>query len=472
VSAEPERFDLIVVGAGPAGQKAAVQGAKAGQRVLVVDRDAAAGGECVRRGTIPSKTLRESAVSLASLRDRCGGVLDAEMPPDLKVEALMRRKRAVLASQERSIEDQLARNGIARWRGHARFLSASEVEVREPRGAARRVRARTIVIATGSRPRTPPEIPVDHEHVLDSDSILSLLYLPRSLTVLGSGVIASEFASIFGALGVEVTVVDRNPRPLGFLDPELTERFVAAFERHGGRFRGGCEVESVRWDGVASVVTRLATGEVLRSEKCLCALGRVANVELLGLAAAGLETTPRGLIEVDEHCRTAVPGIYAVGDVIGPPALAATAVEQGRRAVRHALGLEVAEGQDIVPTGIYTIPEMASVGLTEAQALERHGDVLVGRAPFAEFARGQIAGDTSGLLKLVAAPDGRRLLGAHIVGEGATELVHVAQMAMLGGVEIETLVDTIFNFPTLAEAYRVAALDVLARRAQRVSRAA
>jgi NAD(P) transhydrogenase len=306
--------------------------------------------------------------------------------------------------------------------------------------------------------------------VLDSDSILSLIYLPRSLTVLGGGVIACEFASLFAALGVEVTMVDSNARPLSFLDPELTARFLAVFERLGGRFLPGQKLESVAWDGGSAVVTRLLGGASLRSEKCLCALGRVANVAGLDLAAAGIALSPRGHVPVDGELRTCVPHIYAAGDVIGPPALAATAMEQGRRAVRAALGLCLHGSGEHVPIGIYTIPEIASVGLSEAEAVQKHGGALVGRARFEELARAHINGETEGLLKLVAAPDGL-VLGAQIVGEGATELVHVAQMALAGKLTLDAFVDNVFNFPTLAEAYRVAALDAQARRVQQAAAA-
>jgi NAD(P) transhydrogenase len=305
-------------------------------------------------------------------------------------------------------------------------------------------------------------VPVDHEHVLDSDSILSLIYLPQSLVVLGAGVIACEFASIFAALGVKVTLVDAGQRPLAFLAPQLTQVYVAAFEAMGGRFVAQQKTRSVRWDGSA-VVTECEGGEVLRSEKLLCALGRVANVQDLGLEAAGIALTPRGHVQVDAHLRTTCAHVYAAGDVIGPPALAATAVDQGRRAMRHALGLPLDDAGECVPVGIYTIPEIASVGLTEEQAVKQFGAAHVGRARFEEVARAQINGQTMGLLELVAEPSGR-VVGAHIVGEGAIELVHVAQMALIGRLTLEAFVDHVFNFPTMAEAYRVAALDAVARR--------
>lgn len=456
-----KQVDLLVLGAGPAGHKAAIQAAKAGKRVLIVDRDPSAGGECVQRGTIPSKTLRESACYLLGLRARSEGVIEVSVPAQTKVASLMRRLRAVRASHERYLDQQLDRNGIERLHGRARFSSPQEVEIRGLDRSTTRVRATHVVIATGSRPRQPANVPIDHEHVLDSDSILALIYLPETLTVLGAGVIACEFASIFAALGVKVTMVDAGPRPLAFLDAELTSRYQAAFERSGGVFLPGKKVERVEWDGSA-VVTHLVGGGELRAEKLLCAQGRIANVEGLGLEQAGIALSPRGHIPVDANLRTVVPHIYAAGDVVGPPALAATAVEQGRRAVRHALGLPLHDASELVPIGIYTIPEIASVGLNEEEARARFGAAFVGRARFDELARAHINGQTDGLLKLVADPQGR-VVGAQIVGEAAIELVHVAQMALVGGLTLETLVDQVFNFPTMAEAYRVAALDAQAQ---------
>jgi NAD(P) transhydrogenase len=458
MNAPPEsRFDVLVLGAGPAGHKAAVQAAKAGKRVLIVDREPAAGGECVQRGTIPSKTLRESAAYLSGLRARSEDMLDLALPPQTRVAHLMRRLRAVRTAHERYLTAQLDRNGIVRWHGKARFRSSERVEVVMPDRSRRTAIAPIVVLATGSRPRTPENVPVDHEHVLDSDSILSLVYLPESLCVLGSGVIASEFASLFAALGVRVTMVDASPRPLAFVDPELIEQFSKAYQRSGGRFLGSRKIESAQWDG-RDVVTRLAGGEEVRAEKCLCALGRIANVAGLDIQAAGIQLTPRGHVAVDANMLTSAPNVYAAGDVVGPPALAATAIDQGRRAVRHALGLPLHSLGEFVPSGIYTIPEIASVGLDEAQAIAKHGTAHVGRARFDELARAHINGQTEGLLKLIASPDGH-LLGAQVVGEHATELIHVAQMALAGHLTLDAFIDNLFNFPTLAEAYRVAALD-------------
>lgn len=454
-----ERFDLIVIGSGPAGQKAAIQAVKAGRRVALVEREAAVGGNCVHRGTIPSKTLRDAALR-ATARPVDGG----EIAPDIEVRSLTSRLEHVVRAHAGYMERQLRRNDVVSLHGRARFLSPHEVLLRALDGSTRTLTADLIVIATGSRPRAPHDVPIDHENVLDSDSILSMIYLPRSLTVLGGGVIASEYASIFARLGVRVTMIDAAPRPLRFVDGELVERFLGGFTANGGRFLGGHRPVEVAWDGLSAVRTELDDGTEIRTEKMLVALGRAANVEDLDLPAAGLAVDERSLLPVDQHCRTSVPHIYAVGDVIGPPALASSSMEQGRRAVCHALGLEPGHPPELSPIGIYTIPEIATVGLDESEALQRHGSVVVGRARFDEVARGQIGGVTDGLLKLVADGSGRKLVGAHIVGEGATELIHVAQMALLAGFEVDAFIENIFNFPTLAEAYRVAALDIAEQR--------
>lgn len=460
------RFDLVVIGSGPAGHKAALEASQAGQRVLLVDRDATPGGECVHRGTIPSKTLRESALYLAGLKQRAAGIASSEVGAETKVQNLMKRLGHVQHAHENFMRGQIQRHGIEFQRGRARFVGQHELELTLPGGGKQRISGERFVIATGSRPRQPAEMSIDHERILDSDSILSLIYLPESLTVLGAGVIASEFATIFQALGVRVTMLDKSPRPLSFLDAEITDRFVKAFESLGGTWLPGRKPVGCRADGLAGTLTTLDDGSTLASEKTLVALGRTASVNGLGLDAVGLATNERGYIPVDAHLCTKVAHIYAAGDVIGPPALAASSMEQGRRAARHAFGLPLGTTSDTIPSGIYTIPEMSCIGLSEDEATRRLGRALVGRAYFAELARGQISGDVEGMLKLVAEPGTGRVLGAQIIGEGSTELIHLAQLAMVGGMTVDTFVDNVFNFPTLAEAYRVAALECLAQRAQ------
>ncbi|MDO8357334.1 MAG: Si-specific NAD(P)(+) transhydrogenase [Nitrospirota bacterium] len=460
-------FDIVVIGSGPAGQKAAIQGAKAGKRVAVIEREPGVGGGCVYRGTIPSKTLRESALQLDRSK-RSSTTLDVRMPPNILVASLMRRVDEVVTAHGVYMEKQLKRNGISFFHGRVKFCSATLLEMLSVDGVKQLFTADTIVIATGSRPRAPVEIPIDHEHILDSDSILSMIYLPRSLTVLGGGVVASEYASIFAALGVQVTIIDRADRPLQFLDAELVKMFVQSFEQQGGRYCAGQAIKDVRWDGISQVVTTLQDGQVITSDKMLVAMGRQPNLEDLNLSATGLPLTERGTLSVNEHCQTALPHIYGVGDLLGPPGLASTAMEQGRRAVCHALGLPEGRSSDI-PVGIYTIPEMASIGLDEAAARARYREVLIGRARFDEIARGQISGMSNGLMKLVADPTGVYLLGVQIIGEGATELIHVGQIALQHAATIDSFVENIFNFPTLAEGYRIAALDIAGQRQKRLT---
>ena len=459
-----DKFDLVVIGGGPAGHKASIQAAKVGQSVLLIDRQKAVGGECVHRGTIPSKTLRETAVGMRNISRLAPNLFGKGLAGDMKVESLMRSLDSVRDAHAEFMGEQLDRNGIVRWRGRAKLVSDHEIVVRGPDRSERSVYAERILIATGSRPRCPDNIPVDHEHILDSDSILSLIYLPQSMTVIGSGVIACEFATIFAALGVQVTMIDRFERPLGFMDAELVERFLTSFKQMGGTFLEKRTIESVEWDGLSSVATHLESGEKICSEKMFVAAGRIACVKDLGLEHTNVELSKRGTIIVDEYCQTATPHIYAAGDAIGPPALAAASMEQGRRAVLHAFDLPVPPNAGCLPIGIYTIPEMASVGQTEEQAIAENGSAIVGRSSFAELARGQICGDTEGLLKLVADPSGTKLVGAHIIGHGATELIHVAQMAIMSGAGIDSFVDSIFNFPTMAEGYRVAAIKIVQAR--------
>jgi len=457
--AAEDRFDVVVIGSGPGGQKAAIQGAKAGRRVAIIERGREVGGACVYTGTIPSKTLREAAHTLLAVK-RSARFLECKMQPNAEVATLMTRLDEVLRAHAHFIADFFAGNGVTVVPGRGRLIDAHTVEVQAVRGAVRRLSADIIVLAPGSRPRNPPEVRVDHESILDSDSILSMLYLPKSLTVLGGGVIATEYASIFSLLGVKVTMVDRGPRPLGFLDPELVDRFLEHFTANGGRWMGGSKLQSVEVSRLGEVVTTLEGGETVVSEKMLCALGRSANVETLGLAEVGVLQGKYGVIAVDQHYRTSVSNIYAVGDAIGPPSLGSTSMEQGRRAMCHALGIEIGAAWEVVPLGIYAVPELASVGLTEAQVRERFGGAIVGRADFSEVARAHIAGNQNGMLKLVTGPEGGKLLGVHVVAEGATDLVHVGEMALLNGNDVSVFLENIFNFPTLGEAYRIAALNL------------
>jgi len=456
-------YDVLVIGSGPAGQKSAIQAAKSGQRVAIIERDSLFGGACVHRGTIPSKTLRENALRVKNMRQNAA-LADFELNEEAEMVTLFDRLDDVLRSHDRYMRKQIDRNDIDRVHGHASFVDKNTVKITKTGGKTSDLTVKTIIIAAGSYPRTPDNIPIDHEHIFDSDSILSMLYLPSSLTVLGGGVIASEYASVFQALGVKVTMIDRYPTPLGFLDEDMTNTFVNAFETMGGTWMGKQNVTKVHWDGVSDVITECEDGTVVKSQKLLCAAGRLANVKGLNIENSGLSLNERGLISVDDNLCTTVDNIYAAGDVIGPPSLASASMEQGRRAACNALGVELGDMSQLLPAGIYSIPELSSVGLTEKQAQEKHGNVLVGKAKFAEVARGQISGNTEGLLKIVADAAGKKILGVMLVGEGSTEVVHIGHMAMLCDADVDIFVESTFNFPTLAEAYRIAALEILAQR--------
>jgi NAD(P) transhydrogenase len=456
-------YDVLVIGSGPAGQKSAIQAAKANQRVAIVELDSLFGGACVHRGTIPSKTLRENALRIKNMRQNAA-LADFTLGEDTEMVTLIDRLDEVLKSHDKYMRKQMDRNKVERIHGRASFIDNQTIRITKVGGDIADVCAKIIIIAAGSYPRTPDNIPIDHEHIFDSDSILSMLYLPSSLTVLGGGVIASEYATIFQALGVKVTMIDRYPTPLGFLDSDMTDTFAKAFTNMGGTWMGSQNVDKVYWDGISEVITECVDGTVIRSQKLLCAAGRLANVKGLHLENAGLALNNKGLISVDENLRTNVANIYAAGDVIGPPSLASGSMEQGRRAACNALGIPTGMMGQLIPAGIYSIPELSSVGLTEKQAREQYGDVIVGIASFAEVARGQISGNTEGMLKIVADPQGKKILGVMLVGEGSTEVVHIGHMAMLCDADVDIFVESTFNFPTLAEAYRIAALEILAKR--------
>lgn len=463
-----DQYDVVVIGSGPAGQKAAVQAAKLNQKVALIERDRYLGGACVHRGTIPSKTLRENAMRISHLRANAKlSQSNFALTDNFEMNILIDRLDEVLKAHDQYMEKQIARNHIERIHGRAAFIDEHTLEVTVHRQAPRILRSEKIIIATGSYPRTPDHIPIDHEHIFDSDSILSMLYLPKSLVVLGGGVIASEYASIFQALDVKVTMIDKYPTPLGFMDSDLTDKFVHAFETTGGTWLGSSNVTRAYWDG-QSVITEIEGHAPIKSEKLLCAAGRLANVDGLGLDKAGLELNERGLISVNGDLQTKVPSIFAAGDVIGPPALASTSMEQGRRASANALGKPMGDMCDLIPTGIYGIPELSAVGLSEKAAREQHGDITVGKAVFEEIARGQISGIQDGMLKIVCDGEGKKVLGVMIVGEGATELIHIGQMALLAHADVDIFVESIFNFPTLAEAYRVAALGVIGQRNKKI----
>ena len=436
-----------------------MQAAKAGRRVALVEQLKEVGGACVHQGTIPSKALRERAVERRRIADR---LRELGMPweaPVTDVASLIGEMTEVIRHHDAYMAAQMKRNGIDVVHGRASFLSASQMQVGFTDGNNAQFGAEHFVIATGSKPRRPDNVPIDHESIYDSDSILSLGYLPASLVVLGGGVIASEYASIFAVLGVDVTMIDRSAVPLGFLEPEMIEGFLTALHRHGGRFVGDAAIDRVEFDGISQVHTHLKSGSVIKSDKLLCALGRISQLDGLHVERAGVRVNDRQLVEVNAFGQTSVPHIYAAGDVIGPPSLASAAMEQGRRAACHMLGIDPGRQGDWMPSGIYSVPEIASVGLTTEQTRARFGATVVGLARFNEIARGHIARCPDGVLKMVASPDGV-VRGIHIIGDCATDLVHIGQMGLIQSATAETYVENVFNFPTFAECYRVAALQI------------
>ena len=460
----PADFDLICLGSGPAGQKAAIQAAKAGFHAAIIEREPQVGGSCLLSGTIPSKALREQALRYRRMRGSASS-LAVELRGDAPLSALLSGVDAVIAAQDRYLQAQLARNQVELVRGRGVLLDANRIEVQRLDGTRCVLHAPRILLATGSRPRHVSAIEVDHEHVLDSDSILSLPYLPRTLIVLGSGVIACEYASIFAALGCRVTLVDKAAEPLGFLDPALRAGFLTAFRAMGGEYRAGAEVCGARFDGFSQVEVLLKDGDLLRSDIVFAAFGRVANLDGIGLDRLRLDINARGHVQVDGHFETNIAGIYAAGDAIGPPALACAAADQGRRAALAAFGLPPPAATSLVPTGVYTIPEIACVGLSQTEAAAKKLDIIVGRADFGEIARAHIAGEATGFLTLICDRGTARVLGVQIIGEGATDLVHLGQAAIANSAAADFFVEQIFNFPTMTEAYRIAAFDVMKQRA-------
>jgi NAD(P) transhydrogenase len=463
LSAAVQHFDLICLGSGPAGQKAAIQAAKAGFRAAVVEREPQVGGACLLSGTIPSKALREQALRYRRMRGSASA-LAVELSGDAPLSALLQGVEHVIAAQDRYLQAQLARNQVELIRGRGLLEAADRVAVERLDGSRSVLHAPRILLATGSRPRHVASVEVDHEHILDSDSILSLSYIPRSLIVLGSGVIACEYASIFAALGCAVTLVDKAPEPLGFLDASLRAGFLDAFRSMGGAYRSGAEVSAARFDGFSQVEVRLAGGDALSADIVLAAFGRVANLDGIGLDRLKLAVNARGHVEVNDRFETNIAGIYAAGDAIGPPALASAAADQGRRAALAAFALPPPAATSLVPTGVYTIPEIACVGLTQSQASAKKLDVVVGRADFGEVARAHIAGEPAGFLALICERGTARVLGVQALGEGATDLVHLGQAAIASGATAEFFIEQIFNFPTMTEAYRIAAFDVTKQR--------
>jgi NAD(P) transhydrogenase len=453
-------LDLVVIGSGPAGQKAAIQAAKLRKRVAVVERAESVGGVCVNTGTIPSKTIREAILYLTGLDQRGIYGQGYRVREQIEASELTERTRQVVERERNVVRDQLLRNHVQLVPGTARLLDPRTVQVVDAVGGERRFVAGAIVIATGSVPARVPGIEFDERTIFDSDTILQMARIPDSIVVVGAGVIGIEYASMFAALGSRVTVVDARTGLLDFCDPEITEALRYHLRDLNVIFRFGETVTKVAalGDG-AGTVTHLESGKQIAADAVFYSAGRVGATADLGLEALDIELDARGRIRVRDHYQTAVDGVYAVGDVIGFPSLASTSAEQGRLAACHVFGIEADPMDDLLPIGVYAIPEISFVGKTEPDLTEASVPYEVGVAHYRELARGQINGETYGLLKLLVCPNERKLLGVHVFGAEATEVVHIGQAVMGLGGTIDYLVETVFNYPTLAEAYKVAALD-------------
>jgi NAD(P) transhydrogenase len=464
----PERFDLVVLGSGPAGEKGAAQAAYFGRRVALVEREPHVGGAGVNTGTVPSKTLRETALYFSGLRQRGLYGVDYTLRREVTIPDFMFRKQEVVRSLWGMIEANIARHRIELVRGHARFEDPHTVRVAGPDGGERLLWGERLLVATGSYPNWPEGVPHDGR-LFDSDSVLAMQRIPRALAVVGAGVIGCEYATLFQALGVEVTLISSPERLLPFLDREISERLAARMQGLGLRLRmpdglAGVELAS------PEVGLSLKSGARLAVENVLFATGRMGRTQDLGCERIGLQPGPRGHLSVNEHYQTALPHVYAAGDVIGFPALASTSMEQARVAMCHAFDIGYkSRVSPILPMAVYTIPEVAAVGESEESCREKGIEFCVGRASYGGNSRGQIIGDLEGLVKLVFAPADRRLLGVHIVGELASELVHVGQACLHFGGGLDDFIQSVYNYPTLAEAYKYAAYDGLQRLARRGS---
>jgi len=454
-------YDLIVIGSGPAGEKGAAQAAYFGKRVALIEREAMPGGACVNTGTIPSKTLRESALHLSGFRQRgFTNAVEVTMK-SITIDDFMFRKQLVLEKEWQRIEDNFRRHDIDRYQGRARFLSPTEIAVTNG-GEEKTLQGRFILIATGSSPYRPSTVPFDDDAVCDSDTILQIGRIPASLAVVGAGVIGCEYASIFAALGVEVHLIDARSSLLPHMDREIVRILLGEMQtRLGVILHLACEVQNVEKSG-GKVSLALRNGQCVVVDTVLHAAGRSSNVGDLNLEAVGVKTGNRGLVLVNEHYQTNVPNIYAAGDVIGFPALASTSMEQARVAMVHAFDLKYkTKVASLLPYGIYTIPELSTVGMTEDECKSKGVAYEVGRAYFRNNARGLIIGDSKGLIKLIFNPDTLKLLGVHIVGENASELLHIGMMVMQYDGTINAFIESVFNFPTLSDAYKYAAYDGL-----------
>jgi NAD(P) transhydrogenase len=454
-------FDIVSIGSGPAGQRAAVQAAKLGHRAAIIEKARCVGGVCVDTGTIPSKTLREAVITFSGLAGKGDRLPWAKVEARPTCQQLFAGVDTVINREIEVVENQLRRNDVTVISGEASFQDPHTLVVRSANGGWRTVTAEHIIVAVGTRPSPPPGIEADGEIILNTDDVVRLKTLPRTLSVVGAGVIGIEYTSIFSALGVAVTLVERRDRPLEFLDREIVDELLHQMRSRNVTLRFGEAVESI---GISEGPPRksvllLESGKRIVTDMVLFSAGRIAATDALNLDAAGLAADERGRLHVDDRFRTAVPHIFAAGDVIGYPSLAATSSEQGRLAACAAFGVEAGPMAPHFPIGIYAIPEISMVGAPEHELTQKRVPYESGIARYREIARGQILGDHAGMFKLLFHREDHRLLGIHCIGTGATELVHVGQAVLGLGGGLDYFLRTVFNYPTLAECYKVAALD-------------
>jgi NAD(P) transhydrogenase len=456
-------YDLLVIGSGPGGQRAAIQAAKLNRRVAVVEKKTILGGVCINTGTIPSKTLREAVMHFSGYNEHSLYGASYTVKENITMADLLYRTDHVIQHELDIVRHQLQRNRVELISAEASFVDANTVRLKFVDGRGwRDVRAENVVIATGTSATKGDRIPFDGKRVFISDDLLQLDYLPRTLTVVGAGVIGLEYASIFSALGVRVTIIDKRRRLLPFVDEEIIDSLIYQLNQQRVVMRLGEEVESIEKvndDQGERVKIFLSSGKQVSSEMALYSIGRTGATKSLGIETINIETDERGLLKVNESFQTNVPNIYAVGDVIGFPSLASTSMEQGRLAACHAFGVKTNHSPELFPYGIYTIPEISTVGKNEEELTQAGIPYEVGKAQYREIARGQIIGDQTGLLKLIFHLETRELLGVHIIGEGASELIHIGQAVMAFKGKIDYFINTVFNYPTLAECYKTAAFD-------------
>src|SRR5262245_20556846 len=460
----PKLFDLVVIGGGPAGSSGAVAATLFGKRVALVEKETRVGGAGLNTGTIPSKALRESALILSGWRARKLLGLDVALRQESTVQELAYHSDHVRETLRSQVKFRLGERGVEVFQGSASFADSHTVRVVDPAGQETWLNGRAILVATGSSPVRPPEFPFEHPRVHDSDEILEITTLPKRLAVVGAGVIGAEYACTFAALNVEVHVVDGRTALLPFLDHEISAAIEKGMREHGVQFHWNELVVRCAVSDQGEVVLGLSSGKELSVTDVLVAFGRSSRTAELNLSAAGLTPGKRGLIQVNDIYQTEVPHIYAAGDVIGPPALAATSMEQARVAVCHAFGVLIKGSMSLLPTGIYTIPEASMVGQTEEAVKQAGIDYLIGRASYSQNPRGRLIGDEHGFLKLIFRRDNLRLLGVHAVGEQATELVHIGLMALLAEGDAEMFNRACFNYPTLGDLYKYATYDVMLQR--------